>query len=124
MTAAAVANCWNTGRLKHATSLLLLFIWRSSGGAGNRAVETQKKPCPVGQHEISADRLIRSFLGLIGVDGEFCSNLYGIFGHAQADQCVRAAAFDHPFDDLSIRAFHVDMEPRVRIDHFPLRESS
>src|SRR5437870_3011826 len=50
------------------------------------------------------------------------SNLNCILRHAEPDQCVWAAAFDHPFGHRSVGVFHIEMEPRVRIDHFPFTQ--
>src|SRR5262245_38524396 len=101
---------------------MILLRLRTRRSARNGTTEAEEKPGSIGQDEISADGFIRGFLGLIAFDGKLRSDLHRVFGHTKANQRVRTATFDHPFGDLSIRAFNVDMKPRMRIDHFPLRE--
>src|SRR5215813_8903812 len=106
---------------------LLLFrsLFRDrTRSAGHRTAQTQKEPCSIGKDEISADGFVGSFFRLITLDREFGSDLHGVLSDTKADQRIRTAALDHPFGDGSVRTFYVEMEPRMRIDHFPLGECS
>src|SRR6185436_5519464 len=88
------------------------------------AAKAQEKPGTVGQDEITSDSFVRAFLRLITFDRQFGSDLYRILGDSKADQGIRAAAFDHPFRDLTARILHIEVEPGMWVDHFPLRERS
>jgi len=47
-----------------------------------------------------------------------------MFRHTLLDELIRAASFDHPTHHCAALVSHIEVEPRVGIDHFPLRENS
>src|SRR4029453_6210609 len=86
----------------------------------NRTTQAEKEPRAILQNEVPADGLVRAFLRLISLNCQFCTNLNGELGNAQADQGIGAAPFDHPLGDLSIGALNIKVEPGMGIDHVPL----
>src|SRR6266550_3463328 len=88
-------------------------------GAGGRAAEKQSPPIREG--EIPSDTLVGPILRQIAFNHELRSNGKAVLGQAEPDQLVGTAAFDQPAGDRAIRVFHIEVEPRMGIDHFPFR---
>ena len=98
---------------------MLLLIW--SGLSGR---VTEKEPLPIGEYEIPSHPSVSTIFGLIRFDVEHRTNRDRLFRHSQSDQRIRAAAFNHPLDGLAVGSFHIDVKPRMGIDHFPFLQGS
>src|SRR6185436_16496899 len=91
--------------------LRLSALWR----VGRRL---QRELLAARQREVPAVGAIGAVSRLITLDDDFGAGWQRCLGHTAPEQRVRRAALDHPFHRLAVAAFHVDMDPRVRIDPF------
>jgi len=83
----------------------------------------EKQPTSIGKYEIPAYRFGCPVFRLIAFDDKHGSYRHRVYRHAITYQHIRGATLDLPADDLTIRTFHVNVEPRVRVDHFPACQS-
>src|SRR6266850_771379 len=79
---------------------------------------------PVSERQIPTVRPPRRILRLVPVDDDLHAGRDDVLRPAATEQVVRVACLYHPALYFSIRLFHVDMEPRVRIDPFHLHNGS
>src|SRR3989442_1598076 len=68
--------------------------------AGGRPAEEQ--PPPIGKCKVPAHGLVGPVLRQIAFDEQLGPNRQRILRHAQPDELIRTAAFDHPVDDGAV----------------------
>src|SRR5262249_13690341 len=96
------------------------LFFGTAGTFGTRCGATHEQALPVlREREICADAAIRSVLSLIAFDDDFRARGQRVLGEPHPEQGVGTTALDHPACDFAVRSGHIQMNPRVRIDHFP-----
>src|SRR6266699_146265 len=105
---------------------LFLLLFRGIAPIGRRTSSrrTQEQLLSVGQRGFPAVGSIGPILGAEPQDRDLGSRRHRVLVPAAPEQRIRCAAFDHPCHDFPVRAFHVDVEPRVGIDPFHLGNGS
>src|SRR5213078_3530585 len=79
---------------------------------------------PVSERDNAAVGAILAILRLVAFHEDFRACRQRVLVPAAAQERVWCSGFDHPGRDFAIVAFHVDMDPRMGIDPFHLRNSA
>ena len=99
-----------------------LLLFRITRSAGTRTAD--KQVSPIGERNRSTIRPRRPVLGAISRDDDLSAKWQGIPPPTLPNERVRGTAFDAPVRHLPIRAFHIDVKPRVGINPFNFGDRS
>src|SRR5678816_686848 len=86
------------------------FIRRAS------ARTAKEQLCAIRQCEVATVGSARSVLRLIPIDHNLLSGLHGVLSDASSHENIWAARFDGPVFNFTVGAFHIDIDPAMRID--------
>src|SRR5713101_1026359 len=85
-----------------------------------RPLQAKEQLSAVSERDALPDCLSRAVLGLVAIDDDLGPGRNGILRETKSVQIIGAAAFNHPGDHLAVLTLNVNVDPRVRIGHFPL----
>src|SRR5215472_8490760 len=86
--------------------------------------QSEEQRLAVGERDVSAYSASRTIFRLIALHRYVGSRRQRFLREAKPVKIVRAGPFDHPRDRLAIRAFDVDVNPRMWVRQLPLHDRS
>src|SRR5437763_14323282 len=96
----------------------LAFVGRAGAG------RTDEQLLAVLELDVAAVGAVRAVLGLVTLDEDFRARKERRLGPAAAQQRVGSAGLDHPVRHAAVGVLDVEINPRVRIDPFHLRDGA